>query len=485
MTDLRPYQQSAVDGVREHFRRGRKRVLLVLPTGGGKGRIIGNVGAGAARKGKRVIAMAHRAELVDQICRNLDDEGVPYSRIQPGHAMVPPSHPYAQIRVGMVQTITKRLAMIEPPDLLLVDEAHHSPASQYTTIATAWQRARQMGLTATPTRKDGTGLSECFDQMVVGVSTRELIDAGYLAAYDYYSPSPSFTMGDAALKNGEYVTAQAMEIVQRSRIVGDAVEHYRRILGGKRAVVFCLGIEHCLQVVEQFSAAGITAAHVDGMMPMPERTRRMQAFERGEFHVLVSADVISEGVDIPAIQGVILLRPTGSLVFFLQSVGRALRPKADGSRAIILDHVNNAHKHGYPADFRHWSLDGEVKHRPPPIVECKKCFRSFPAAEAREQALASCFAPPCPIHTIGGSAGGGGAREAPELIAGDLIRVVDPWQWAGGIDPVLAAGQEYRALLDRAQGEEQLRMIARARGYHPRWVRHVLIQRADQRGKAA
>jgi superfamily II DNA or RNA helicase len=447
-------------------------MLAQLPTGGGKGRILAAATARTVANGKRITLMAHRAELVEQICRNLDDEGVPHGRIMPGW----PTMRYP-VRVGMVQTIARRVNGLEAPDLLLVDEAHHAPASQYVAIAKAWSAARVLGVTATPIRTDGQGLADHFDALVIGPSVADLIRDGFLAQYDYYVPKAGFSMDGARKVAGDYSQSDALAIMDKAKIVGDAIGHYRQRLGGRPAIAFCMGIEHCERVAADFVTAGIASLHVDGQMSLADRAQRLQMLADGRLMVLTAADVISEGVDIPTVAGAILLRPTMSTGLFLQQVGRALRPKPDGSRAVILDHVDNRKRHGLPADPRKWSLDGLPKLPPPAIRECDVCHRVFPREDARAIAMDECEkdAEDCGILRPGKG------RPQAGVIAGELEAVADAWAWTGGIDPILAHGDEYKALLSRAKTRQQLDMIARARGYKPGWAWRVMQDRANTR----
>ena len=435
--------------------------------------MLAHVTAGAAGKGRRVLVIAHRSELVDQISANLADEGVAHGRVQAGHA--PSSEPVA---VGMVQTVCRRLAELDAPDFVLIDEAHHCAAAQYRALAEAWPDARALGVTATPVRSDGKGLSACFDVLVEGPSTAELIEGGYLASYDFYEPG-GFDVSALPVARGEFVSGAALEAVRAANIVGSAVEHYFEHLAGRPAIAFAVGVEEAARVAGEFTAAGIPAASVDGKMPLEERRLRLAALAAGELLVITSADLISEGVDIPAVAGAILLRPTASLGLFLQQVGRCLRPKADGSRAVILDHVGNGRRHGYPADPRRWTLEG-VERSATTMRACETCRRILPVENACAIAAATCArvarGEACPMLRTPGAAEL--FQPVPQTIAGRLRVVRDPWGWAGGIDPVRARGREWHVLVERAATEEHLRMIARARGFRRGWPAHVLRDRA-------
>src|ERR1019366_70354 len=134
----------------------------------------------AAAKGTRVIVMAHRTEIVDQISTALDTMGVRHGRIQPSHNMTGDS-----VQVGMIQTIARRLDHITPPELLILDESHHAVSKSYLNILAAWPSAKILGVTATPQRLDGRGLGSVFSAMVCGPTCADLIAEKWLAPYTY------------------------------------------------------------------------------------------------------------------------------------------------------------------------------------------------------------------------------------------------------------------------------------------------------------
>lgn len=477
MITLRDYQQKLISDGMFHLGNGVGRILLQLPTGGGKGRILPRLARMMSERGLHVLAVAHRAELVDQICRALDDEDTQYGRVQPGWPMLRLS-----VQVGMVQTVARRLHKVRAPDIILVDEAHHMPAGQYQAMLAEWPHAKLIGLTATPVRTDKTDLDDFFDELVLGPTTRDLIGRGYLADYHYYMPSPDFDAAGIGTQMGDYKTRDALKAMEKAKIVGDAVAHYRQHLLGRPAIAFCMGVEHTHAVAKQFTDAGFRAAGVDGKMDMSLRRARLKALADGELDVLTAADVVSEGVDIPLVAGAIMLRPTCSLSLFLQQVGRALRIKPDGSKAIILDHVGNAKRHGLPADPRNWTLSGPGE-QGPQLRTCKTCLRVFDDVTAQDTALSQCqFVnedKECPIAFPSSVETGGGLRSVGEVVEGVLEAVTDPWDWAGGIDPVRASGFEWRALIDKADSEAKLRQVALARGYKRGWVQHILRTRAS------
>lgn len=206
-----------------------------------------------------------------------------------------------------------------------------------------------LGVTATPERLDGRGLADRFDALVCGPDIAELTRDGYLADVKLLTVPPPDLAGINTVA-GDYAIKPLARLMSSGRLVGDAVEHYQDHAEGRPAIAFCCSVAHAELVAERFRrAAG---------MPTRERDRIIGGLASGELQVVTSCALISKGLDIPDVGAAILLRPTKSLTLYLQQVGRALRPKADGRPALILDHAGNALRHGHPAELRCWSLKG-------------------------------------------------------------------------------------------------------------------------------
>jgi DNA repair protein RadD len=373
MIQLRDYQAKAIDEARDAFRTNRA-VLFQLPTGGGKTVTASTVVHGAAQKRNRVWWLTHRRELAGQASRTFHDLGIPHGLIQAGNV----SDANALVQVASIQTIARRLSALPEPALIVFDEAHHIGAAQWDTVFNHYPRAKILGLTATPWRLDGQGLGRWFGHMIEGPTVRHLIDQGSLCDFRLFAPSIPDLSGVATLA-GDYKSGALAKAMDRPAIVGDAIGHYRHLCAGKRAVVFAAGVSNSQNIVAQFNAAGIPAEHVDGSMQSGERDAIVERFRRGETLILSNADLFGEGFDVPAIEAVILLRPTKSLSLYLQQVGRALRPMLGKSEAIILDHAGNSLRHGLPDDLREWSLEDREKRAKRealdvPVKQCEECY---------------------------------------------------------------------------------------------------------------
>jgi len=384
MVQLRDYQQTSIGQVRDSFRDGNRRVLLVLPTGGGKTVCFSYIAAGVAKNQKRVLIVAHRRELLRQISNALKMVGVRHAVMTGGYIGIPTS----PVVVASVFTLAKRLTRFPEPDLIIGDEAHHfTPDSTWGNVVNAFPKAKVLGVTATPERLDGKGLGLMFDDMVLGPSVAELTELGFLSPADVYAPSKP-DLRATRTRIGDYVVSDLEEAMDKPSITGNAVSHYRRLADGKRAIAFCVSIKHAKDVAAEFRNAGYQAHHVDGGMLEKERDDVLARFETGEIQVLTSCDLVSEGFDLPAVEVAIMLRPTKSLSLYLQQAGRAIRISPGKEKTIILDHAGNTAIHGFIDEHRDWKLtigmarEKRASDAPIAVRTCPKCYavhRPMPA----------------------------------------------------------------------------------------------------------
>lgn len=369
---LRPYQKNSYQQLRESFKKGHKRVLLVLPTGGGKTIIFNEIAKNA--KGN-VLILVHRQELLKQTA---DKYGGEIGKLESGKQT-----PGNRVIVAMVATVVNRLTEIPAPSLIIIDEAHHANATTYQRICNAFE-CFVVGVTATPCRADGSGLRESFDDMVIGSTVAELVDAGFLARPRVFAPS-EIDLSTVKITIGEFDKKQSIELINKPSITGDCISHYKNTGAEGVAVVFCISVQHSNDVAAAFQDAGYSARSIHGGTPKDER--KMIVSELGKsVRVLCSCDLISEGFDVPIIDVAILLRPTQSKSLYFQQIGRALRMSEGKTSAVILDHVGNTRRHGHPLCDQNWSLDaektkGRMKVDPEDISirQCERCYSIFPS----------------------------------------------------------------------------------------------------------
>lgn len=458
MIQLRDYQQSGVDALRGCYGAGKRAPLFVLPTGGGKTVVFSHIAQNAVARGKTVCIVVHRQELLLQSSRSLTSMGVAHGLIAPGH-----NQTQHKVQVASVQTLARRIG--KRPynfDLLILDEGHHAAAGTWIRLIEAMPKAMILGVTATPVRTDGQGLSAVYDDMVIGPSMSELIAMGFLVRPVVYAPPTQLSLDGVRKRGGDYDQRQVAERMDKPTITGSAVDHYRKLCGGKPAVAFCASVEHARHVADQFRAAGFKAQSVDGQMLDTDRKRAIDGLGNGDLHVVTSCDIISEGTDIPIVSAAILLRPTQSTGLYIQQVGRALRPAPGKDRAIILDHVGNVLRHGMPDEDRDWSLDGierrnkSANDNDMPVKQCSKCYAVFTPA------------PACPQcgHV--------------EEVKARKIEVSDGVLTEITAEQAEAMRIERKREIGQARTMEALEEVAKRRGYKPGWARFIMKSRQSK-----
>jgi DNA repair protein RadD len=388
--NLRPYQTQLITDIRLQYQLGKRSVLAVLPTGGGKTVIFSHIAQSAARKGNRVCILVHRQELLDQASRSLTAMGVNHGIIAASRGM-DLSH---AVQVASVGTIARRLHLL-PRDflqLLVVDEAHHTTAGTWAKVVEHFHSAKLLGVTATPIRGDGRGLGEHYQAMVEGPSAQWLTEQRYLAPAKVYAP-PGFDSNGLRKRMGDFDTREAEQRV--GTIMGDCLGHYRQHLAGQTAIAFCCSVAHAEAVADLFLSAGIAASSIDGSNTAAERRELLADLGTGRLKVLTSCALIGEGVDVPSVGGCILLRPTASVALHLQMIGRCLRPQ-DGKTAVVLDHVGNTLRLGHHLEQRDWTLDGIKKRdrdKAPSVKVCPQCFATSASAAPVCRDCGHVFAP--------------------------------------------------------------------------------------------
>lgn len=280
---------------------------------------------------------------------------------------------------------------------VVVHNCHHvTESNKWGKVYELLGKPHMLGVTATPVRADGIGLGVhaggLFEDMVIGPSTPELIEMGFLVKPEVYT---SLDLPDVSgvkkTSKGDYNTEQLAEAVDRPRITGNAVEQYSKICPGSKAIVFCININHARHVMSEFNAAGYRFALLVGApaMSTAERDEVNAGLASGKYHGACTVDLVSEGYDLPALQTCIMLRPTTSESLYLQQVGRIMRP-FEGEIKYLLDHVGNVgsffngefkRKHGLPQEERQWTLDGRKKRSKKAtdedeikIKQCERCY---------------------------------------------------------------------------------------------------------------
>jgi len=380
---LYPQQDKQVVEVRQALTQYNS-VLMQAPTGSGKTVIASYMSDSASSKNKICYFICHRIELIDQTAKTFTKFGISFGYIANGY----PENHFEKIQICSIGTLVNRLGQVRVPHVCIWDEAHHVAANSWAKVRKYYNKSKHIGLSATPERLDGKGLSAYFEYMVIGPTVRWLMDNGYLSDYTLYSAPHRPDMSQVHTRMGDFVSSETSAIMDNSQITGGIVRHWLAKAPGKTTIGFAVSVKHSQHVVEEFKKYNVRAVHLDAKTPKSERRAVAKALARKEVQVVFNVGLFGEGFDLAALAGedvtvdsVIDAAPTQSLSAYLQRVGRGLRVKKDGSKAILLDHADNWRRHGLPDDDRMWTLDGdrekrekaegmsEVKSR-----QCKKCY---------------------------------------------------------------------------------------------------------------
>ena len=333
--------------------------MVVSPAGSGKSVIIAEIARLAAEKGGHILFTVHRKELVNQIKETFQQAGISDQ----------------QTTIMTVGKIKNRLDQLPKPSLIITDETHHSLAKTYQKIYQFWDNVPRLGFTATPWRLSGEGLGRIYDDMVVGPQVQWLIDHHRLAPVKVFGAE----LGDQSVlrksSTGDYSGSSLADF--ENTIDGGIVESWQKFAGNRKTIVYCSTVAFSKKVAEMFNQAGIPAAEADAKTPAKQREQVMSDFKSGKIQVLTNCDLISEGFNVPDCSCVVLLRPTKSLVIYIQQAMRCMRYQPD-KQAVIIDQVRNFEQFGLPTDNRQWTLKDRKKHKDdddgPSLTTCPKCF---------------------------------------------------------------------------------------------------------------
>jgi len=374
---LRPYQTASVDRARDLIRAGKRRILIVAPTGAGKTVIGCAIIDMALERKSRVLFLAHRQELIEQCSKKLDENRIDHGVIRSGHWR---DLPHLPVQVASVQTLARRSEM-PPADLVITDEAHHVAAGSYLKILDHYPNASSLGLTATPYRTDGKGLGDFYEELVEVTDIPTLIGEGFLVEPVTYAPAVPDLDGVATIA-GDYNRKQLASAMDKPKLVGDLVRTWIRYASDRTTVAFAVSVEHSRHIVAEFEACGIAAAHLDGETPEDERNDILARLADGRLQLVSNMGILTEGWDLPRTGCVILARPTQSRGLYFQMVGRGLRTVAGKGNCIVLDHAGCCLRHGHVTDPQEYSLAGVKKKGGPnaaSVRTCPQCYLTMPA----------------------------------------------------------------------------------------------------------
>ena len=349
--ELRPYQQQARDRIHAEWENGRTRTLLVLPTGTGKTIVFASVAADQVRAGDRVLILAHRGELLEQAADKLQRSTGLVSAVEKAESTCLDS--WFRVVVGSVQTL-QRTARLErfPHDYfgtIIIDEAHHAITDGYRRILDYFDRAKVLGVTATPDRGDMRNLGEVFDSLAFEYKLTDAIKEGYLCRIMAQTIPLKLDITDVGFTSGDYSLGQ----------LGTALDPYLEQIAaemaqrckGRKTVVFLPLIKTSQKFRDLLNAHGFHAAEVNGQSA--DRKDVLADFDAGKYNVLCNSMLLTEGWDCPSVDCVVVLRPTKVRSLYSQMVGRGTRLSPGKTDLLLLDFLWMTDKHELcrPADL--------------------------------------------------------------------------------------------------------------------------------------
>lgn len=336
---LRSYQVEAVDAVLDTWGSGTQRTAVVLPTGTGKSTVIAEIASRAYELDLRVVMLAHRFELLDQMAATVKAVA---PQLPPVGIVAAERDEYrAPIVAASFQTVTRaqRLDRLGRRDVILCDETHHVTAPTYAKVVEtlgAYDDSFFCGFTATLRREDGRALRSVIDHVAYERDLRWAIEEGFLVKPTGLTVRvPGLDLDRIRVVAGDFVSSELAVMMEAS--TESVVDAVLRFAAGRRSLVFAASVLAAEMIADSLCAKGIAAAVVVGSTPQDERSCRYRDFSDGTVSVLVTVQVLTEGVDFPWCDAVVIARPTRSQVLYSQMIGRALRPHPGKSDALVVD----------------------------------------------------------------------------------------------------------------------------------------------------
>ena len=388
--EVRDYQQDLLAKLVNALANPAARIMMQLPTGGGKTHIAGKLLAGWLKGGRKAVWLTHRRELAAQTEGMLREAGVPATcNLQWTPRTSAPTIVNGLV-ILMAQTVGRRSALetvwdgYDRGDLMIIDEAHHATAAGWARAITQWP-GPVLGMTATPWRlSEKEGFDHLFGELHCGPQVVTLQTGKWLCQAQVLSPpEESRIQGGRVESTGDY-SESGIESANEDRDVwtAGALDFWQKHGEKRQTLVYAVSVRHARNLKAMFNDVGVPAGVLLGDTPPEEREKLIVEFRNGSIKALVNVAVATEGFDLPDAACVVLTRPTMSLSLYLQMVGRGLRPKRDDGDCVVLDLAGNCLRHGLPEEDREWSLQprGAPSHGELPVVRCPQCEGVSPAS---------------------------------------------------------------------------------------------------------
>ncbi|MGN0535710.1 MAG: DEAD/DEAH box helicase [Eubacterium sp.] len=341
--ELRKYQREAKEAVFNQWEQGYKKTLLVLPTGTGKTIVFAKITEECVKRGKRVLILAHRGELLEQAADKIKKATGLECAVEKAENSCLDS--WYRITVGSVQTLMreKRLNAFDMHyfDTIIIDEAHHCISDSYRKILDYFFEANVLGVTATPDRGDMKNLGQVFDSLAYEYTLPQAIKEGYLSPIKALTIPLKLDLSSVSMQAGDFKAAE----------IGTALDPYleqialemEKYCKDRKTVVFLPLIKTSQKFRDILNQHGFKAAEVNGSSE--DRTDVLKSFENGDYNVLCNSMLLTEGWDCPDVDCIVVLRPTKVRSLYCQMVGRGTRLAEGKDHLLLLDFLWHTERH--------------------------------------------------------------------------------------------------------------------------------------------
>lgn len=340
---LRPYQEKSRERVQEEWAKGVDKTLLVLPTGCGKTIVFSKIIEDRVKLGERVLILAHRSELLEQASDKLKKATGLKTATEKADETAKDS--WFRVTVGSVQTLQreKRLKEFSKDyyNTIVIDEAHHCISESYQRVLNYFDKAKVLGVTATPDRGDMKNLGTYFESLAYEYKLPEAIREGYLSKIKSLTIPLKLDLSSVATQNGDFKASDVSNALDPylEQIADEMIKHCKN----RKTVVFLPLVKTSKKFKDILNEKGFKAAEVNG--ESKDREEVLSDFDKGKYNVLCNSMLLTEGWDCPTVDCVIVLRPTKVRALYSQMVGRGTRLAPNKEYLLLLDFLWHVEKH--------------------------------------------------------------------------------------------------------------------------------------------
>ena len=340
---LRPYQEEARLKVQEQWDGGVSKTLLVLPTGCGKTIVFSKIIEDRVKLGERVLILAHRSELLEQASDKLKKSTGLNTALEKADSSSLGS--WFRVTVGSVQTLQreKRLKQFSNDyfDTIVIDEAHHCISNGYQNVLNHFDKAKVLGVTATPDRGDMKDLGTYFESLAYEYKIVDAIKEGYLSKIQSLTIPLNLDLSGVATQNGDFKASEVSNALDPylEQIADEMIKHCK----DRKTVVFLPLVATSQKFRDILNLKGFKAAEVNG--ESKDRAQILEDFDKDKYNVLCNSMLLTEGWDCPSVDCVIVLRPTKVRALYSQMVGRGTRLHPGKENLLLLDFLWHVERH--------------------------------------------------------------------------------------------------------------------------------------------